>query len=691
MLDERSPQTGKNKQLSLNSIRGNWVLGAIALAWAGVVYAAYYMVHKPFATSHLEAVAAVLITIITWVASLILAHALSRIIPFDYKSYSASERLAFRLGLGLGLLSLALIAVGWLPVYRPWLAWGAVLIAVPIGIREFVRDTKALVLRRPSSLSEWLLVCFVVLMLLIAFILALAPPTAWDSLVYHLTGPKLYLEAQTVNHDVDLPYLGFPNGGSMLFLWGLMLSGPELSQLLHWTFALLSLPIIFAIANRLAPGRGWLACALLIGVPSAALLASWAYVEWLTMFAGLAAFSLMFPPGRSNSDNEISPSTRALVLAGVFMGVALSAKYTSIGLLIGLLIALVVQRRKIASVVPVVATAALFIAPFLIKNLALTGNPVYPFFFDGVFWDSLRAFWYSRPGTGLSFLEVLLAPWEITIWGVEGAIVEGHRPYGATIGPALLTLLPFGIIGLRSLPVPRRELLRALLVVASSAYLVWIILLTFSDLLVQTRLLFPALPFIVLLATHGFHSIAGLGKPGRSVQFILGGLVAFGFVLTVIAQLLDTASSSPLQILIGEESERNYLVRELGAFQLAMEEINRLPDQSRVLFLWEPRSYYCAEGIDCQPDALLDRWWHDRRLYGDEAAIAKAWDLDGATHVLLFNLGAEEIRHAGFDPLTQEDWDTLDRFIATYTVLDSESSGPYSLYRFTRDASSDVD
>jgi hypothetical protein len=49
-------------------------------------------------------------------------------------------------------------------------------------------------------------------------------------------------------------------------------------------------------------------------------------------------------------------------------------------------------------------------------------------------------------------------------------------------------------------------------------------------------------------------------------------------------------------------------------------------------------------------------------------------------------VGADEIRKAGFDPLTQADWDTLDRFIATYTVSRSEPSGPYSLYRFTGDA-----
>ncbi|MFQ5921952.1 MAG: hypothetical protein ACE5M4_03845 [Anaerolineales bacterium] len=683
MPDEPSRRTQTGKHIRLSAIGGNSLAGAAALLWAGVVYAGYYVVHKPFTSSNLEAIGAVFVTLIAWLASLVVIHALGRVVPFGYEGYSASERMALRLGLGFGLLSLALLVLGWLPLYRPLIAWGVLLVGVPLGVKGFTRDLKALVLKIPSSRHERLLAGFVLLMLVFAFILALVPPTAWDSLVYHLTGPKLYLEARELNHDIDLPYLGFPNGGSMLFLWGLMLSGPELAQLFHFTFALLSLVLVLVIANQLAPGGGWLACALLIGVPSAALLASWAYVEWLAMFAGLAAFRLLIPRKINGEVEGVGLDPSALVLAGVFAGMALSAKYTSIGLVVGLLLVVAIQRRRFSSILLFGAIAVAFVSPFLLKNLALTGNPIYPFFFEGKFWDADRAFWYSRSGTGLNLIEVVLAPWEATIWGVEGAVVEGHRAYGATIGPALLTLIPFGIAGLRSLSASRRELLRTVLVVGGSAYAVWIVLLTFSDLLVQSRLLFPALPFMALLAIHGFHSLANLGKPGKSVQFVLGGLIAFGLALTVFARFIDTVGSSPIPILFGAKSEREYLVEELGAFQIAMEEINELPPGSKVRFLWEPRSYYCSDRMVCEPDALLDRWWHSRRSHGDEDRIAEAWDSDGVTHVLLFQVGAQEIRDAGFDPLTEADWESLARFVDRYLEAIPGSEGAYTLYRFS--------
>ena len=51
--------------------------------------------------------------------------------------------------------------------------------------------------------------------------------------------------------------------------------------------------------------------------------------------------------------------------------------------------------------------------PWLLKNLLLTGNPTYPFFFDGVYWDSWRTWWYDRPGTGLWYTK----PWRLLMAG----------------------------------------------------------------------------------------------------------------------------------------------------------------------------------------------------------------------------------------------------------------------------------
>ena len=76
----------------------------------------------------------------------------------------------------------------------------------------------------------------------------------------------------------------------MLFLWGMLLAGDRVPQLIHLLFVPLTLLLLPSVVKQVAPGRSWLVAAILLGVPSAYLLASWPYVEWMVAFAGLASF-----------------------------------------------------------------------------------------------------------------------------------------------------------------------------------------------------------------------------------------------------------------------------------------------------------------------------------------------------------------------------------------------------------------
>lgn len=693
---------GRTIDPSVPRLTSTWLAGFVVLAWVGLVFAAYFIIHKPFTPANLVAIGELLVTLLAWLGTLVLAHAIARFAVPVLDGFSDGERLALRLGLGLGLLSLALLLLGFLPVYQSGLAWSGLAAGVAFGLKGFLADLRRLRPKVPQGKARIALACFTAFALLIAGLRTLAPPTAWDSLVYHLTGPKLYMQAHRLHHDLDLPYLGFPQAGSMLFLWGLLIGGPQLSQLMHFTFALLTLPLLRSIADQLAPGRGGLAMALILSVPSAALLASWAYVEWIAMFGGIAAFMLLHRGG-SQANSQVSDSsgedgprfashrTKYLILAGFFAALSLNVKYTSVGIVAGLLIFAAWQFRSFRRTLALAGLIFGFIAPYLLKNLLLTGNPTYPFLFGGAFWDESRATWYSRPGTGLSIQELALAPWEATIWGVEGKFVEGHPPYGATIGPAMLALVPLGLFGLSWLGAEKRRVLIGILIVAGSAYIIWLAELGFSVLLVQTRLLFPALPFVVLLAIFGFEAIGRLGKIGQSVRFVVGGVLGFGLALSAVETALSFVAASPIRVLTGQQSEQDYLVGQLGEHALAMSSINQLPAGSQVRFLWEPRSYYCAAHVTCEPDALLDRWWHSRQIHSDLAGIFEEWRAAGVTHVLLFELGAQEIRAAGFDPLSVADWEALDRFAEDYLEPVTLPIRGYSLYRLTGSAASLAD
>lgn len=672
--------------------RTRLILAGIAVGWVLIVTSAYFAVHKPANTDQLKALGRAAGSLAGLIGTFSLAMALGQPWRRVLEGVASNPRIALQAGAGLATLAYLVLALGAVGLYKPVVAWAIVVISLPLGLPRFARAVRDGMPRLPVGRTNRWLAAFVIGLLVMAGLRALAPPTAWDSLVYHLTGPRLYLEAGRLHHDLDLPYLGFPQAGSMLFLWGMLLTGDRLSQLIHLMFALLTLALLPAVLKQIGSGRSWLAAAIMIGVPSAYLLAGWAYVEWMVAFAGLASFIVLTSgdgselAGRTGDTGQPDGSARAwrvlrIVLAGFLAALAVNTKYTAVWLVLGLGLVAYLRRRSPAEVAIFVGSVGVFALPFLLKNQLLSSNPFYPFFFPGKFWDAHRAIWYSRAGTGLDIGQLLLAPWEATVWGVEGAYYEGHPSYGATLGPLLLALVPLALLRLRTELQQGSKTFLALLALCLTAYLGWLVELGFSRLLIQSRLLFPILPQLAILATAGFDGLGSLGRRGRSARFIIGGLLVFSFAITAVQAAIEFAAASPARVVTGSESVENYLEGKLGQHAAAMRAIRSLPDGSRVRFLWEPRSYYCSAATICEPDALTDRWWHERQHGFDAKAISSRWRHEGVTHILFYRLGAEAIRDAGFDPLVPEDWKELERFLADRLVPEQTFGDAYILYR----------
>jgi hypothetical protein len=220
-----------------------------------------------------------------------------------------------------------------------------------------------------------------------------------------------------------------------------------------------------------------------------------------------------------------------------------------------------------------------------------------------------------------------------------------------------------------------------LTIVSFVTYAAWLAELAYSNLLVQTRLLFPIFPMLAALAGLGFDSLRSVSRKGFSVQFVAGGLVGFVLALTLLSSILDFIRSSPLRVLTGSESTQEYLVSQLGVYSLTMDAVSHLPEGSRIVFLWEPRAFWCSATVQCEPDALLDRWWHLRRLGFDAHSVVRLWEDEGITHVLLFSRGAQEIKQARFDPLSDEDWQELDRLTGDELTPLEDWDGAYVLYK----------
>jgi hypothetical protein len=98
-----------------------------------------------------------------------------------------------------------------------------------------------------------------------------------------------------------------------------------------------------------------------------------------------------------------------------------------------------------------------------------------------------------------------------------------------------------------------------------------------------------------------------------------------------------------------------------------------------VLFLWEPRSYFCQ--VACRPDSILDQLAHDHYRYGSAAQIVAAWQKAGITHVLLHRQGLEFVKHESAEALYPPALEQLAVLEAQYFEPVFDLAGAYQLYR----------
>ncbi len=659
--------------------------GAVAVAallWAAGILAAYYVYHKPVSPEQAASAGRTL-----WAALVAGAIALAGAGSGRRAAGALAaggrgaplERLVLESALGLGLLGLAWLGLGLAGALRAPVAWAVLsLLALAVGrpALAWLRDLRAAVGDlRPRGRVEWLLAGFVAFMAGVALLNALAPPTAWDALLYHLTGPRADLAAGHLRVDPWLPETGYPQGVELLYAWAMLLGSDRAPAVIHWVFGMLTLLLVWGWGREAGGGAraGWLACAVLLSAATYPGLMGWAYTDAATSLyasAALAAALRWRESGRRP----------ALALAGVLAGLAFGTKYTAgvVGLALGLVFVASQPRQLLRNALALGLPALAVALPWLVKNALLAGNPFYPFLFAGRGWDGIRAAWYSQTGTGLLASDptkLLTAPFIMSLLGAEGTDV-----WHATLGPLFLMLLPAAALGWRARSA--RRWLRDALLFALVLYLCWLAGAATSRLLVQPRLLLPVLPPLAVVAAVGLLGLRALTLPAFSVYRVTLAAVLLTLALTAVQAAGELLHNQVLPVLAGTLSEEDYRYQRLGWYYGALHAVQDLPAGSRVLFLFEPRTYFCPPDR-CLPDGILDNWYHARRSGGTAADLAAAWRGQGISHVLVYALGARVLQGAGDNPFAADDWRELAQLQTGQMHLLENFGDAYLLYTLT--------
>jgi hypothetical protein len=536
-----------------------------------------------------------------------------------------AETALFALPLGLGALGYGVLALGipgllnfW--TLALWLAgaawWGGAeaagwLQALWGGLRRLPGAWRGL----PGA-GRWLAAAALVLAAL-TVLHALAPPWDVDGLMYHLEGPRRFLAAGKIDLLPDLWQANGANLPDMLYLLGLGFGSDTFARLLHASCAALLAASVFVFGRRWGgAAAGAAGTAILLGTPIFIVWANWAYTDmaWaLYVFLSLCAL--------------LRGGKRRLALAALLQGLALGSKYLSLGSLV--LLALLAAwrlrrlgwRRALGAAGGFVLLAALAGLPFYLKNLALSGNPVYPFYWGGPGWDGERLAalmdFLNSFGVGRSLADYLALPLNLFARQREFA---GFMPEVEIPSPLFVLALLY--------PLGRRTSALNAVALFGAGWFAWWALGS-----QQTRFLLPAFPAYSLLAGAGLAGLARSQRWRRLGRVALYGLCGGMLAVTLFYAGVHFLSIGPLPPLLGLESKDAFLRRVVYPYPAAAWVRRELPPQARVMQLWDGQGYYCGER--CLPDPEQSRWTYLYGQYPQVPDLAQALHQQRVSHLMV--------------------------------------------------------
>ncbi len=437
--------------------------------------------------------------------------------------------------------------------------------------------------------SRWKFLLWLLILLLLSaeVMLGLLPPTARDELTHHLAIPKLYVKADRIFEIPFAPYSYYPMLLDMLYTPWVGWGWDSIPKLIHGLYGFLTALLLYAyLARRLSSFYGLLGFFFFIFTPAILRLSHWAYVDLGVTFYSTA--SLLCLLRWVEEDQE----KRWLVFAGLSAGFSMAVKPN--GLLVFLLLFFVllflmasrVHRDGVGKVTSQIFLFALLalvaLSPWLLKNLAWTGNPLFPFF-TGLLGGGGES--GGEPGLGLldrrrllygeSWWQISTLPLRIFFSGQD----DKPQYFDGVLNPMLILFLPWAFKG-------KWDAEKKILFGFSVFYLLYAVFLVE----LRIRYILPIVPPLVILLVYSLHNI---------YLRIVPPSLLFGTVLILLAMngvyLWNYFHGvSPLDYLRGHESREAYLTRVLPDYP-SLQFINRnLPSAAKVYFLFMGRRvYYC--------------------------------------------------------------------------------------------------
>lgn len=467
--------------------------------------------------------------------------------------------------------------------------------------------------------SVWLLLAlpFLAVMLLGSC----SPETDFDVKEYHFGGPKEYFLNGRVGFLEHNVYTSFPFLAEMLIYSSMLLSGDwETGALvgksvLFWFAPFTAYGILlFGARNRQQAAGVWGAL-IYLSTPWIARMTLIAYVEgpltaylFATFYMACRAWNAPENEPVVDADSgqrRLFETRRSIVvswgLCGAFAASAMACKYPGLILAVlpaGLAMAALLFVRRdstdvaFRSVVAFALGAAIAAGPWLLKNMAETGNPVYPLaynVFGGPYWSPERDAQWKAAHSSTDY-----SP-RAFLYNLGDVL--GNNDWH---GPLLFAFAPLALLTRGR---TRRHL------AAGMAYVGWLFL---SWWLFTHRIDRFWTPLISVTAALAGFGVAALETGPRLVQFSTRAVLALGWIYSLAIVTSDICGYNAWLIDLDRAMEQTAAITapEVAAINREMAS-GRLPGNFRVLCVGEAELFDAKFRYDYNTvfdDLLLERW-----------------------------------------------------------------------------------
>jgi hypothetical protein len=562
------------------------------------------------------------------------------------------DEITFSTVVGATFISLSILICGlasflWLPIIL------AVLLVWSLFARREIIELPALARRGLGQLGRSdgdraLSLIVIALFALVAAVLivqAVAPPSDWDSLMYHLQVPRHFLQEGRVylaNDNLHTAYVGLAH---MLYIPLLALGSSTGPAVLSALFALLLGIAVFSLADRFFGGTtARIALVTLWATTGILMVAITPRIDvTLALFLFLALYALLIVLS--------DPARRSyFFLAAFLLGSAVGVKYSTLAYTLALgPLALFVAYKSVDNPrdlpKPLVLFGALFAVaamPWLVKNFLLLGAPLYPFFGDRILPPWLASLYGSRAipaGVELSelravsgarmpfnLLDLFVAPGRLTV-EQEGAFYHMNWLY---------LLLPLSVLFFRNK-------VFVWLVLTAVAYL-FIILVPFPA--TNLRYLIPAFAPLTIAAAYIAVRLSTRFLSASAATLLLASVAMLSLSPSARAMHTWLFKSDVLGSLTGATSLQRYLETGYNLhFQVLQAANNLVPPDGKLLLLYEARGFYF------EPEVIQDNNISNWTLLAPMMSSSEnCLETTGITHVLVNDLAVRYYVRRGMDP-----------------------------------------